>query len=64
MVRAINFCLLLLLLIISVRDASAQETRTVSAEGVATIQQGAVDMARDAAREDAQKRGWNRPSAS
>jgi hypothetical protein len=56
MVRAINFCLLLLLLTISVRDASAQETRTVSAEGVATIQQGAVDMARDAALEDAQKR--------
>ncbi|HTP05760.1 MAG TPA: flagellar assembly protein T N-terminal domain-containing protein [Nitrospirota bacterium] len=56
MVRAIKFCLLLLLSIISVRDASAQETRTVSAEGVASIQQGAVDMARDAALEDAQKR--------
>ena len=56
MVRAIKFCLLLLSLIICIRDASAQETRTVSAEGVATIQQGAVDMARDAALEDAQKR--------
>src|SRR5512143_2557302 len=56
MVRAIKFCLLLLSLIISVHDASAQETRTVSAEGVATIQQGAVEMARDAALEDAQKR--------
>ena len=56
MVRAIKFCLLLLSLIICIRDASAQETRTVSAEGVATIQQGAVEMARDAALEDAQKR--------
>ena len=56
MVHAIKFCLLLLLSIISVRDASAQETRTVSAEGVASIQQGAIDMARDAALEDAQKR--------
>jgi hypothetical protein len=56
MVRVIKICLLLLLSIISVRDASAQETRTVSAEGVASIQQGAIDMARDAALEDAQKR--------
>jgi hypothetical protein len=56
MVRAIKSCLLLLSLIICVRDASAQESRTVSTEGVATIQQGAVDMARDAALEDAQKR--------
>ena len=56
MVRGIKFCLVLLLSIICVRDASAQETRTVSAEGVASIQQGAVDMARDAALEDAQKR--------
>jgi len=36
--------------------ASAQETKVVTAEGVAAIQQGAVDMARDAALEDAQKR--------
>ena len=36
--------------------ASAQETKVVTAEGVAAIQQGAVDMARDAAIEDAQKR--------
>lgn len=33
-----------------------QESRTVMAEGVAMIQQGAVDIARDAAIEDAQKR--------
>jgi hypothetical protein len=36
--------------------ASAQETKTVTAEGVAGIQQGALDIARDAAIEDAQKR--------
>ncbi len=36
--------------------ALSQETKTVTAEGVAGIQQGAVDIARDAAVEDAQKR--------
>ena len=36
--------------------AWSQETRTVTAEGVAEIQGGAKDMARDAALEDAQKR--------
>ena len=36
--------------------ALAQETKTVTAEGVAAIQQGALDIARDAAIEDAQKR--------
>lgn len=38
------------------QSAAAQESRTVTAEGVAMIQQGAVDIARDAALEDAQKR--------
>lgn len=33
-----------------------QESRTVMAEGVAIIQQGAIDIARDSAIEDAQKR--------
>ena len=36
--------------------AWSQETKTVTAEGVAEIQGGAKDMARDAALEDAQKR--------
>ena len=56
MIRATKFYLLVLLLLLSVRAASAQETRTVTAEGVAAIQQGAIDTARDAALEDAQKR--------
>ncbi len=44
------------LLIVCVFSAWAQETKTVSAEGVAAIQGGARDIARDAAIEDAQKR--------
>jgi hypothetical protein len=56
MVRVTRFLILFLSVMIFVRAASAQETKTVSAEGVAAIQQGAVDMARDAAIEDAQKR--------
>jgi hypothetical protein len=44
------------LLIVCVFSARAQETKTVSAEGVAAIQGGARDIARDAAIEDAQKR--------
>jgi hypothetical protein len=36
--------------------AGAQESRTVTAEGVASVQAGAKDLARDAALEDAQKR--------
>jgi hypothetical protein len=44
------------LLIVCVVSAWAQETKTVSAEGVAAIQGGARDIARDAAIEDAQKR--------
>jgi hypothetical protein len=56
MFRVPRFCVLLFSLLIFLRAASAQETKTVSAEGVAAIQQGAVDIARDAAIEDAQKR--------
>ena len=47
-------------LIVAARVGFAQETKTetktVTAEGVAAVQQGAVDIARDAAIEDAQKR--------
>ncbi len=56
-VRQFSFFLLsLIIIILSARVTWAQETKTVSAEGVAAIQQGAVDIARDAAIEDAQKR--------
>ena len=48
--------LALLFTIPGAQNAAAQESRTVTAEGVAMIQQGAVDIARDAALEDAQKR--------
>jgi hypothetical protein len=44
------------LIFLSAHPASAQETKTVTAEGVAVVQQNAVDIARDAAIEDAQKR--------
>ncbi len=44
------------LLIVCAFSAWAQETKTVSAEGVAAIQGDARDIARDAAIEDAQKR--------
>ena len=58
MVRAARLLVLFLSLslVIFVQAASAQETKVVSAEGVAAIKQGAVDIARDAAIEDAQKR--------
>jgi len=58
MVRAARLLVLFLSLslVIFVQAASAQETKVVSAEGVAAIKQGAVDLARDAAIEDAQKR--------
>jgi hypothetical protein len=53
----ISFRLILFLIcLLSSGPASAQETKTVTAEGVAGIQQGALDIARDAAVEDAQKR--------
>ncbi len=57
MVRFSRFITLLVLafLLLSVA-AWAQETKTVTAEGVAVIQGGAKDIARDQAVEDAQKR--------
>ncbi len=48
--------IVLALFLFSVNGTWAQETKTVTAEGVAAIQQGALDIARDAAIEDAQKR--------
>ena len=57
MIRSLKvFMLLLIVLAAPVLAAWAQETKTVSAEGVASIQGGARDIARDAAIEDAQKR--------
>jgi hypothetical protein len=56
----IRFARLLVILSLSVlavaHTTTAQESRTVAAEGVAVVQQGALDIARDAAVEDAQKR--------
>ncbi len=43
-------------LAVNARAAQEAETKFVTAEGVAGIQQGALDIARDAAIEDAQKR--------
>ncbi len=48
--------ILLLFVLLAASSASAQESKTVAAEGVAAIQKGQVDIARDAALEDAQKR--------
>jgi hypothetical protein len=56
MVRLSQFTFFVLSLLVAAHFAWAQETKTVAAEGVAAIQQGAVDIARDAAIEDAQKR--------
>ncbi len=56
MVRCGKSLLLVFVCILSAQFSLAQETKTVTAEGVAAIQQGAVDIARDAALEDAQKR--------
>ncbi len=56
MVRKFKYCMIFALLLLSAHPVSAQETKTVSAEGVAAVQQNAVDIARDAAIEDAQKR--------
>ncbi len=46
----------MVLLFLPLISQLAQETKTVTAEGVAAVQQGALDIARDAAIEDAQKR--------
>jgi len=50
------FILPFLLLGITAPTAFGQDSRTVAAEGVAVVQQGAMDIARDQALEDAQKR--------
>ncbi|HUJ19473.1 MAG TPA: flagellar assembly protein T N-terminal domain-containing protein [Nitrospirota bacterium] len=55
--RSLHLSLMALFLALaSSTPAFAQEIKTVTAEGVAAVQQGAVDIARDAAIEDAQKR--------
>jgi len=56
MFRISKIMLLVLALLAVAPAAWSQETKTVTAEGVAAIQGGAKDMARDAALEDAQKR--------
>jgi hypothetical protein len=48
--------LLSFMIIFAASSASAQESKMVAAEGVAVIQQGRMDIARDQALEDAQKR--------
>jgi Flagellar assembly protein T, N-terminal domain len=57
MIRLVNtLCMAVLALAALVNPVMAQESRTVTAEGVAAIQGDARDSARDAALEDAQKR--------
>ncbi len=56
MPRVARFALLILVCVLIARLSPAQETRTVTAEGVAAIDRGALDTARDAAVKDAQKR--------
>jgi len=56
MKRSALFLVLACLVIFPAGGASAEETKFVTAEGVAAVQQGAIDIARDAAIEDAQKR--------
>ena len=56
MFRVSKISILVLALLVVTPVAWSQETKTVTAEGVAAIQGGAQDMARDAALEDAQKR--------
>ena len=57
MIRFARLLVMLSLLVLAAAyTAAAQESRTVAAEGVAMVQQGALDIARDAAVEDAQKR--------
>jgi len=56
MQRITTFCILLLSFFVLAHTALAQESKTVTAEGVAVIQQGAMDIARDAAIQDAQQR--------
>lgn len=56
MFRFFGSVFMVLSLLAGASIASAQEIRTVTAEGVAAVRQGALDIARDAAIEDAQKR--------
>jgi hypothetical protein len=56
MLHVLRIVLISVVLLFTARFGIAQETKTVTAEGVAAIQQGALDIARDAAVEDAQKR--------
>ena len=57
MIRLTRFAgMMFLFVLFAASSASAQESRTVAAEGVAVIQQGKLDIARDQALEDAQKR--------
>lgn len=54
--RCSPFALFVLLLVLIARNTPAEETKTVSSEGVASIERGALDSAREHAIEDAQKR--------
>ncbi len=56
MFRNPKMMILVLALLVVASASWSQETKTVTAEGVAGIQGGAKDIARDAALEDAQKR--------
>jgi len=57
MIRLVkSLCLVFLFVVAMALPAFAQESKTVTAEGVAAIQGNARDIARDAALEDAQKR--------
>ena len=57
MIRLTRFAgMLSIFVLLAAFSASAQESKTVAAEGVAAIQNGQTDIARDAALEDAQKR--------
>ncbi len=58
MIRLTRFSGMLLsfMILFAASSASAQESKMVAAEGVAVIQQGRMDIARDQALEDAQKR--------
>ncbi len=56
MIRVVRISLFLLLLPLLSSPLLAQESRTVTAEGVAVVQGGNMDIARDAAIQDAQTR--------
>lgn len=56
MIRSVRCIAVLIICLVLAQGAAAQETRNVTAEGVAAIQGNARDIARDAAIEDAQKR--------